>query len=86
MLLFTVLMYVVGICLNIFVARGHNWARITLLVLSTLATLAFVVLIKEYLQDPVGYLALNVVTLIMDVVALFLLFSRPGALWFRRIQ
>ena len=86
LLVFMLFMYAFGVCLNIFAARGHNWARITLLVFSSVAIVSFVALIEEYLQDPVGYLALNIITLVMDAVALYLLFSRPGALWFRRVR
>jgi hypothetical protein len=81
-----VLLYVVGAGLNIFAARGHNWARITLLVFSGLAVAMYISMIQEYLERPVLYLALDLVTLVLDWVALYLLFTKPGALWFRRIE
>ena len=81
-----VLLYVVGAGLNIFAARGHNWARITLLVFSSLAVAMYISMIQQYLERPVLYLALDLVTLVLDWVALYLLFTKPGALWFRRIE
>jgi hypothetical protein len=81
-----VLLYAVGAGLNIFAARGHNWARITLLVFSGLALAMYISMIQEYLERPVPYLALDLVTLVMDWIALYLLFTKPGALWFRRVE
>ena len=60
-----VLLYAVGAGLNIFAARGHNWARITLLVFSCLAVALYLSMIQDYLERPVPYLALDLVTLVM---------------------
>jgi hypothetical protein len=81
-----ILVYALGICLNIFVARGHNWARIVLLIFTGVTILSFIGYIEEYLQDPMVYVVLNALTIVMDGVALYLLFSRPGALWFRHVE
>jgi hypothetical protein len=78
--------YAFEACLNVFAARGYNWARIVLLIFSSIAAVSFLATIKEYLEDPVVYFALDASTLVMDAVALYLLFSKPGALWFRRIH
>ena len=85
-LILMAVVYAFEACLNVFAARGHNWARIVLLIFSTIAAVSFLVTIKEYLEDPVVYFALDASTLVMDAVALYLLFSRPGALWFRPIH
>jgi hypothetical protein len=77
---FYVLAYLVGMALNVFISRGHNWARIVTLVFFVL----FVTLFYEYVSYPFLPLAGNVAVLVLDGIALYLLFTHPGKLWFRR--
>jgi hypothetical protein len=35
---------------------------------------------------PPLYLGLNVALLLIEAIVLYLLFTRPGALWFRRVN
>jgi len=63
--------------------RGRNWARIVWLVL-------FVLGVASYFFPEVGVRpgaaerGLKLVSLLLELVALYLLFSKPGTLWFRR--
>jgi len=77
-------MYAIGMVLNVFIYRGHNWARLFTLIIYILAIVSFFALFNEYLEYPVVPLASNVVVLVLGVIALYLLFTRPGYLWFRR--
>jgi hypothetical protein len=81
-LAFFILGYVVAIALNVLINRGHNWARI----LTLIFFVAFVALFYEYVTYPFLPLACDIVTLTLDGIALYLLFTRPGKLWFRRAR
>jgi len=68
--------------LNTCVSRGRNWARIAslLLVLLALGMLAFMPAVSG--TTVVEEIASGLATL-LDVVAMYLLFTKPGSLWFR---
>jgi hypothetical protein len=68
----------------VFLGRGRNWARIVLLVLVLISFLSFLGTMGEMLSHPAIEIVLNVVTLAIDAVAVYLVFTKPGALWFRR--
>jgi hypothetical protein len=68
----------------VFLGRGRNWARIVLLVLVVISFLSFLGTMGEMLSHPAIEIVLNVVTLAIDAVAVYLVFTKPGALWFRR--
>jgi hypothetical protein len=84
LLLIFAVMSVVSIVLIVFTYRGHNWARILMLVLISLALISFFALFGAYLQYPLLPLASNIAVMVLDVLALYLLFTRPGRLWFRK--
>ncbi|WOB07672.1 hypothetical protein [Piscinibacter gummiphilus] len=70
--------------LNVMIYRGHNWARIFYLVL-TLVSLALLLVPGEEgavltLTEKIAY----AVSSLLDVSAMVLVFTRPGALWFKR--
>jgi hypothetical protein len=69
--------------LNVCVARGRNWARITLLILAVLGTalLAFF----DMPEATVIEYVLNGMGSALDIVAMYLLFLTPGKLWFRAV-
>jgi hypothetical protein len=73
-----------AVVVNIFIWQGRNWARILFLVLAVISVLSFVGTIDEILSHSATEIVLNVATLAIDVVAMYLLFTKPGALWFRR--
>ena len=70
-----------------FISKGRNWARITLLVWSSLGLILWFPHIAQFFSREtfsrstlIGLL--GVVEVILQVVALFLVFSKPGASWF----
>ena len=66
--------------------QGHNWARITLLVLFLIGVLFYSVpLIFSFALMPVLAFA-NLVQLVMQVIAFILLFNRESSDWFHNIN
>jgi hypothetical protein len=70
--------------LIVLVGRGHNWARIVMLVL-------FVVGIGLWVRDssalfelPIHSLALEVIDTLISLLALYWLFTGSSAAWFKR--
>jgi hypothetical protein len=61
--------FVVG---TVYVSRGRNWARILVLVLFILSTLGLL------------FTGMGWGPLLLQSPALYLLFTEPGSLWFRR--
>ena len=78
----TVLLFVLNGLLNVMVGRGRNWARIVSLILGLLALLFVLVPIDG--PKPPGQVenAITAADLILEFAALYLLFTRPGSLWF----
>lgn len=83
---FILSLYAISVLINIFIHRGHHWARVLLLVLSVLNVLSFFGAMNEILLYPAGDLISLAVSMALDLAALVLVYTRPGALWFRRIQ
>ena len=83
-LLLLAILSVLAVVLIVFIDRGHNWARILMLVLIGLALIAFFALLDEYLQYPLLPLISNIAVMVLDVIVLYLLFTTPGRLWFRK--
>jgi hypothetical protein len=69
--------------LNVKIARGRNWSRWAFLVMMFLTLLSY--LAPDDATRVVSWAegALSVTSSVLDAVALYLLFSWPGALWFR---
>jgi hypothetical protein len=80
---FMSVLFAVAVTLNVNIARGRNWARWCFfgMVLLTLASY----LLPDDGTRVVSWIesALSVASLVLDSIALYLLFSWPGALWFR---
>jgi len=85
-LLFLAILSVLAIVLIVFIYRGHNWARILMLVLIGLALISFFALLDAYLKYPLLPLTSNIAVMVLDVIALYLLFTPPGRRWFRKSQ
>jgi len=70
--------------LNVLVYRGRNWARIAVLLLVAVG-IPYVLLGPDEATRP-DFLeqALDFVSNALDLVAVYLLFTPPGSLWFRR--
>ena len=64
-----------------FAAKRKNWARITLLVLAIVTTTAYVLMPSEP-QDPWWTAAISWLTAILEIVAMFWLFTGAGARWY----
>ncbi len=80
-----VLVFLLFVALMVFVNRGHNWARIGFLVTTLLALLSLIGSYSEFFEYPAMYLSLNLVLFLIDALVIYLIFTRPGALWFKRV-
>jgi len=63
---------------------GRNWSRWTFLVLFALFVVLFSLFPEELIELPPLEMALNLFIAAIDVGVSYLLFTRPGALWFQR--
>lgn len=86
LLYFILALYAISILINVFVHRGSNFARIALLVFTLLNALSFLAGMQQILRYPAGDLVAIAISMFLDVAALVLVFTRPGALWFRRVR
>ena len=66
-----------------FTSRRRNWARILLLTLTVLGLALYFVWPEDLLLAPWWSLAATAIYTVLDVAALIMLFSGPGAEWFR---
>lgn len=70
--------------LIVFISKGKNWARITFLVLFILGSLPSIPLVLgEFTRSPVLG-AFSLVQIVLQVVALYMVFTKPGGLWFKK--
>lgn len=86
LLYFILTLYALSVLINLYIHRGSHWARVLLLVFNVLNVLSFLAAMQELLGYPVGDLVCLATSMALDLIALVLVFTRPGALWFRRIQ
>lgn len=66
------------------IAAGKNWARITYLVLFIIGVLPSIPIVLGEFSRSAVLGALSVAQVGLQACALFLLFSQPGAGWFRK--
>lgn len=67
------------------ISAGRNWARITFLVMFVIGMLPRLpLMLGEFSRAPVVG-ALSVAQVGLQVYALFLLFTQPGSVWFRKV-
>ena len=83
---FIIALFAISVVINLYVYRGSNWARTLLLVFNILNVLSFAGAMNEILRYPTGDLVALAASMALDLAALVLLYTRPGALWFRRFQ
>jgi hypothetical protein len=83
MWIFGLVMLTLVAALYVFVWRGANWARIIFLVLWILTQVWVATTFAQMLQYSLVEIALHVVSLAIEALALYLLFTKPGSLWFR---
>lgn len=65
------------------VYQGRNWARIVMLVLTALSVLAMLFPSDESNAQGPGLQGLYLFDVLIEVVAMYLVFSKPGSLWFK---
>jgi hypothetical protein len=73
--------------LTYLISRRHNWARITTLIFTIFSVGGYVFAIsdREFLfSQPPYSIAIEILTALMTLVALFWLFTGRGAAWFAR--
>ena len=84
LLWFILVLYAIAIAINVFIWRGANAARIALVVFTALNLMSFVGAMQLILRYPTGDLVAIAISMLLDVAAIVLVYTRPGALWFRR--
>lgn len=78
----------VAVLLNVYIYRGRNWARLIFLLLYV-AAVVLTALAALFFPDAgmlgagVEEIVLNLLTYTLDLAALMLLYTGPGARWFR---
>ena len=72
------------ILLALSISAGHNWARITFLVFFAIGTLPYLATLSEIFAVSAFFGVLSLVQAMLQLGAIFLVFSRPGSNWFRR--
>jgi hypothetical protein len=80
---FTVGALAISALLNVMIYKGHNWARIVYLLLAVLAVVLLLVPSEGQaltMTETLGY----ALSSLLDFAAMALVFTKPGALWFRR--
>ena len=75
-------MLAITVSLTIALWRGRNWARMLYLVLVVLSLANFVSL-WGLVERPPSEMALEAVSFVADAGSFFLMFTEPGASWFR---
>jgi uncharacterized membrane protein len=70
--------------INVQISKGRNWARIVFLVVVVLSV--GLMFLPDEGGRPISTVesTLSGISLIVDLVVVYLLFSWPGALWFRQ--
>lgn len=72
--------------LTIMISRGRNWARITFLIMSIIGLpVVFMQFQAMFARSPISG-AISVLQLLLQIGALYLMFSEPGRRWFRRAK
>lgn len=80
LLVFTGVMIAFACFLNVKISSGRNWARVTFLIV---LVLSWILMFLPGGRDLTTMeIAVNGASAIVDAVAAYLLFTRPGALWF----
>ena len=65
------------------ISNGRNWARILSVLLFVLGLRGAASRLNEIVQGPTVLLVLEIIPYLIDSYVLFLIYSKPGALWFR---
>lgn len=68
------------------VTRGMKWARVVLLVLLLLELIAYIWFCRVLWQTVILVAVLILLQIILQIVALYFLFTRESTVWFDRIR
>lgn len=71
------------------ISRGRNWARITHLILTIFSIIWFITLNDTndtLLAFPLLRSFLTILEIVLDIIVVYLLFSNPGAAWFKTLK
>lgn len=71
---------VAGILIIAALLRGRHWARVVYAAVTIVGVLGIPL---EWSARPSGALALDIVSLVLAVIVVFLVFTKPGSLWFK---
>ncbi len=67
-----------------YISKGKNWARVTFLVLFVIGSLPSVpIVLGEFTRSPVLG-AFSAIQIILQLVALYFIFTKPGSDWFKK--
>ncbi len=83
---FMVLIYGFSCFLIYMTGKGHNWARITLLVLFVVYMLIYIPALVQRLEVAPGSAMVGLIINIGQAVALVLLFQKPSSEWFNEMK
>lgn len=72
--------------INVKVYQGRNWARIVMLVLTALSVLMMLFPSDESRAQGPLLQGLYLFDVLIEVIAMYLVFSKPGSLWFKPPQ
>lgn len=86
LLAFNAFIYAVSVMVVVNLGRGRNWARTLLLAFNVLNGFAFLAGVGEMRKLPTGDFLLLVLVAALDLAALYLVYSRAGAAWFRPVR
>jgi hypothetical protein len=64
------------------IGQGKNWARIVFLVLWLIGAVPFVVIVRSDFARSPASASVSVIQVVLQVAALFLIFTNPGKEWF----
>lgn len=66
------------------IGQGRNWARIIFVVMTVIGLVPYMSALSEIFNRSALGGAISTAQTIMQVVAIYFLLSKPGALWFRK--
>jgi len=66
------------------ISAGYNWARIVFLILFVIGFIPYLFILREMVALSAVAGVLSVVQEVLQFGALFLVFTKPGSLWFRK--
>lgn len=84
MMVVTVALFAANALLIWLIGRRRNWARIVMLVV--IVIMIPFMFVGDAPDDTVGFVAVLAewLSLVLELIAMYLLFSRDGAIWFRQ--